>query len=119
MITTFKHLALLSVLVAVAACSTNPNQIATDDLTRGSVVRTSEKTIVVCLGSDKSIEPGTIFAVHRATYTGSIDDDTDSYSRESVGKIRILRPLDDHFARARIIDGEAAPGDMIELSKNY
>ena len=119
MITTFKHLALLSVLVALAACSTNPNQVASDDMTRGSVVRTSEKTIVVCLGSDKSIEPGTIFSVHRVAYTGSIDEDTDSYSRKSVGKIRILRPLNDHFARASIIDGEAAPGDMIELSSNY
>lgn len=85
---------------------------------RGSVIRTSENTIVVCLGSDERIEPGTTFSVHRATYSGSIDADTDSYSRENVGKIRILRPLNDHFARARIIDGEAEPGDMIEQASD-
>jgi hypothetical protein len=72
-----------------------------------------------CLGSDDPIEPGTIFSVHRATFSGSIDADTDSYSRENIGKIRILRPLNDHFARARIIDGEAGPGDMIEQASDF
>ena len=102
MITIFKHLALLSVLVALTACSTNPSQVATGDLTRGSVVRTSDNTIIVCLGNEKHTEPGSIFSVYRATYTGSIEENTDTYSRESVGKIRILRPLNDHFARARV-----------------
>ena len=117
MITNLKQIAIASVLVALAACSTN--QFASSDLVRGSVVRSGENTIVVCLGSSEHIEPGAIFSVQRARYTGSIDADTDSYSQENVGKIRILRPLDNHFARARIIDGEAKPGDMIEITSTH
>lgn len=112
-----KRLAIVSVLVALAACSTN--QVAPVDSMRGSVVRLGEKTIVVCFGTDERVEPGAIFAVHRVRYTGSIDADTDSYSRENVGEIRILRPLDDHFARARIVEGEARPGDMIEMASTH
>jgi hypothetical protein len=116
MITSLKQLATVSVLLTLIACSTN--QVSPDNLMRGSVVRASENTIVVCLGSDEPIEPGAIFSVNRATYSGSIDADTDTYSRENVGKIRILRPLNDHFAKARIIDGEAKSGDMIEQASD-
>ena len=117
MITTLKNLASVSLLLTLIACSTN--QVSSDSVMRGSVIRTSDNTIVVCFGSDQSIEPGTIFSVHRATYTGSIDADTDTYSREKIGKIRILRPLDGHFARASIIDGEIEPGDMIEQMSDF
>ena len=117
MITTLKNLATACILLTLIACSTN--QVSSDNGMRGSVIRTSENAIVVCLGSDERVEPGTIFSVHRVTYSGSMDADTDSYSREKIGKIRILRPLNDHFARASIIDGKAEPGDMIELVSEF
>ena len=116
MIKILKNVALVCALVALAACSSTP--VTPDHLMRGSVIRTSEQTIVVCFGSDDRIESGTMFSVYRAVYSGSIDEDNDSYSRESVGQIRILRPLDGHFARARIIDGNVQPGDMIEQASS-
>ena len=117
MITSLKKLATVSVLLTLIACSTN--QVSLDSSMRGSIIRTSEDTVVVCLGSDDRIEPGTIFSVHRVSYSGSIDADTDNYSRKKIGKIRILRPINDHFAKARIIEGEAESGDMIEQASEF
>jgi hypothetical protein len=109
---TLKSIALFSLLGILTACATN--QVSQDNLMRGSVVRTSDETIVVCLGSSERVEPGEQFTVYRTQYTGSIAEDTDHYSRKQVGEVRILKILDAHFARARITTGEVESGDIIE-----
>ena len=112
MIETLKAVVLLSLFSILAACATN--QDAQDNVMRGSVVRVSDKTVVVSLGSSQRIEPGEKFTVHRTQYTGSITEDTDRYTTKEVGEVRILKILKEHFARARITAGEAETGDIIE-----
>jgi hypothetical protein len=111
-----KSIALLGLLSILTACVNN--QVSQDNLMRGSVVRTSDNTIVVSFGSDERIEPGERFTVYRTQYTGSIAEDTDQYTRKQVGEVRILKILKTPFARARIITGEVESGDIIEQANS-
>jgi hypothetical protein len=49
----------------------------------------------------------------------STSEADDGYSRKFVGKIRLGKTKDEHFAEAIVLDGELARYDMVEFDRGF
>ena len=84
----------------------------------GQVVSVEGSNVVVCIGSAHGAEPGMLLDVSKVSYSGSITEGNDNYRRDLVGKIRIDSIIDEHFARASIVEGTITPNDVADLQSN-
>ena len=58
--------------------------------------------------------------VYRTVFDATaISEGEDGYSREFVGKIRLGKTKDEHFAEAIVLDGELARYDMVEFDRGF
>jgi hypothetical protein len=48
---------------------------------------------------------------------GVVEEGESIWSRAPVGKVKIENIIDDHFAKARVIEGDIVKNDIVELQK--
>ncbi len=82
-------------------------------LMRGQVVDSSGKDVYVCIGAQDGARPGQRLRVYRITKQRHT-----SFSRETVGTIRIDSIVDEHFAKGTIVAGTATTNNMVELESD-
>jgi hypothetical protein len=83
---------------------------------RGSVVETTGGGVYVCIGTHDGAKVGQELDVHRIDVIGSGNPKAPpKFKRKHVGRVRIAEIVDEHFANATILSGEAMKNDIVEL----
>jgi hypothetical protein len=83
---------------------------------RGHIVDVTDDVATVCVGRADGAAPGQVLNVQRVVRVSQPSKSTTPmFRREQVGHVRIDSIVDDHFARATVIHGAAAPHDIVEL----
>ncbi len=100
---------------ALSACS--GSQIYHGQLMRGQVVGIDRDEVVVCIGSEDGAEPGQELQVYRYFWEGAMEEGDDDYRVDYVGTVEIKTVVNDHFARAKVSEGEVRENDMVEFKK--
>ena len=91
-----------------------------DYIMSGQVVTVDDKQVVVCVSDTDGLKEHQVFNVYRTVFDATvISEGEDGYSREFVGKIRLGKTKDEHFAEATVLDGELARYDMVEFDRGF
>lgn len=115
-----KRLGMLVLLaMVVAAFSAAPVTAASayhKYVMKGSIIEVSDEGIYLCIGTEDGAEPGQVLDVMRISRdTSGAPKGGAKFKREKVGEVEILQVVDEHFARAKKVSGEATVSDMVEL----
>lgn len=113
----FIHILLLgTAMLWLTGCANSP--FYHGYIMRGQVVQASVSDVVVCIGKRDGAEPGQLLNVYRVVLAeGVVEEGESIWSRAPVGKVKIENIIDDHFAKARVMDGDIAKNDIVELQK--
>ncbi|MBX9728407.1 MAG: hypothetical protein K2X31_05825 [Sphingopyxis sp.] len=84
-------------------------------LMRGQIVDASQDSLVVCIGRADGAEPGQVLDVIRISSDPGPRART--FRRTPVGQVRIEHIVDDHFAHAVLVSGQAERHDLVELRR--
>lgn len=83
---------------------------------KGSLMEVGDEGIYLCVGTKDGAQAGQQLDVFRYTRDrGHNPKSGVRFKREKVGRIEILEVVDEHFARAKALDGKLEEGDMAEL----
>jgi len=105
-----------TVVLWLAGCVNSP--VYHSYVMRGQVVQASTSDVVVCIGKRDGAEPEQLLNVYRIEFAkGLVEEGESMWQRAPVGKVKIEGIIDDHFAKARIIEGDIAKNDIVELEK--
>ena len=109
------------VLVALAAiaCAAPPGEpsFRHRHLMKGSITAIEDGEGYLCIGTQDGAAPGQVLDVVRVLRAGPRGQKSSGvrFKREHVGKVKIIEVVDEHFARAERVEGEAREGDIVEL----
>ncbi len=82
----------------------------------GSVIESSADGVYLCIGTSEGAQVGQQLEVVRLTRDTGINPKQGArFKREKVGTVRIDAIVDEHFARATVVSGQAEKGDIVRL----
>ena len=109
-------LVLGTAILWLAGCANSP--FYHGQIMRGQVVQSTASDVVVCVGKRDGAEPGQLLSVYRVVFTeGVVEEGGSNWRRAPVGTVKIENTIDDHFAKARVIEGDIVKNDIVELQK--
>jgi hypothetical protein len=106
---------LVVVLTMLSACANSP--FFHQNFMRGQVVSLSGDTAVICIGSHETELQGKSLSVFRVVHDDGEFDGYKGFGREYVGSIVVDSIIDEHFARATVVEGQISKNDMVELAR--
>lgn len=83
---------------------------------RGQILEATADGVYLCIGSADGAEVGQEFKVYRFVRVPPIKS-IPNYKREETGTVKITEIIDEHFAKAKILTGEARENYIVELHK--
>jgi len=84
----------------------------------GQVVEASLSNVVLCIGERAGAESGQQLNVYRAVFrTDVVEEGESHWQRELVGQVKVESIINEHFAKARVIEGDVSKYDIVELSE--
>ncbi len=95
---------------------------------RGSVVAVVENEAHICIGTSDGLKVGDTLAVYRTRQVGRSNlpygpyrspgeiQRSFQYEKVRVGKVRVTRLFDEHFAAVEVVAGEIDYPDIVEKS---
>lgn len=86
-------------------------------LMRGQVIAESSDNIVVCVGLNDGAEVGQELNAYRFIETNFMGEGEESYERKNIGKVKIEKLIDGHYAKVIVIEGEVKKYDMVQLDQ--
>ena len=98
---------------SVGACTT-AQRVYYAYLTQGQIVNKTDGQVVMCIGTKEGAKLGQTLTIVRI-HEYSVVERGMRYERIPVGKIEITEIVEEHFAKARIIEGTADNNDIAEL----
>ncbi|CCU72129.1 hypothetical protein [Thalassolituus oleivorans] len=102
----------LVVIIALGACSSQTYHKA---LMKGQIVDVEDGKIMMCIGSREGASEGDEFRVVRSTFRKDVVEDGESdYELVEVGTVKILTILNEHYATAKVLDGDVKIYDIAE-----
>ncbi|HEX4954233.1 MAG TPA: hypothetical protein VF017_12655 [Thermoanaerobaculia bacterium] len=86
---------------------------------KGSILEVEEGAVYLCIGTSDGAVPGQVLEVVRITRKPGYNPKAGGlrFRRDKVGQVKIDEVVDEHFARASLLAGEAKAGDVVELSR--
>lgn len=103
-------------LLWFAGCANSP--FYHGQIMKGQVVQSTGSDVLVCVGKRDGAEPGQLLSAYRVVFAeGVVEEGASNVRRVPVGKVKIVNIIDDHFAKARVIEGDIAKNDIVELQK--
>ena len=120
-----EHMSKFFKLITVALLSVSflggcASQFYHDYIMSGQIVTVDDKQVVVCVSDTDSTKEHQVFNVYRTVFDPyATSEADDGYSRELVGKIRLGKTKDKHFAEATVLDGDLARYDMVEFDRGF
>ena len=113
---TFGFWLLLAVtLVAAGACA-SVERAYHAEVMQGQIVDKTDGEVVLCIGTKEGAKVGqmlTVYEIRNVAVTGN--PKAVRYERIPVGKIQITEIIEEHFAKARITEGQADKYNIAEL----
>jgi len=85
------------------------------NMMRGQVVEQSTDRTLICIGAKHGAEVGQKYSVIRFHEQIAPGEGDDPYTIEKVGTVQITKIVNDHFATVKLISGDIAAKDMVEL----
>jgi hypothetical protein len=83
---------------------------------RGQVVEMQGQAVILCVGRAEGAKPGQVLTVVRFIGTTGVSKGAPPVPRrDDVGAVRIDRVIDEHFAEATVVNGQARKFDLVEL----
>jgi hypothetical protein len=107
-------------VLAIGLGSGCTNQVYHDYVMSGQVVSVSDRQAVICMSDTDGLKEHQVFNVFRTVYDpAAIAEGESAYSREYIGKIRLGKSKNQHFAEATVLDGEIVRYDMVEFDRDF
>ncbi len=105
-----------SLLAAACASAADSPSLRHTFFMRGHIVEMQDAALVVCIGQADGASVGQTLDVvrHRRVATGP--KGMGRFKREVVGQVRIDAIVDEHYAEATLVSGEAGQRDSVELN---
>ncbi|MDX2300462.1 MAG: hypothetical protein NW204_12115 [Xanthomonadaceae bacterium] len=83
---------------------------------QGQVLSVDGNSLVVCIGDGSGAQVGQELNLVRHVRDNVAPKAAGpGFHRESIGKVRIAKIFDEHYASAEVVQGEAKASDMVEL----
>jgi hypothetical protein len=86
---------------------------------RGSIIESSDSDIYLCIGSKDGASVGQELDVYKVTSISTFERGAfkgkPKFNRELTGKVKITEIVDEHFAKATVISGNAEKNYIVEL----
>lgn len=103
---------LIALVSVLGACS---SQIYHKAVMRGQIVAVDEDQVTICIGRQQGAKTGDEFRVKRSVFRqGVVEDGESDFELVEVGRIKVSRVIDDHYARAKVINGSIKLNDIGE-----
>jgi len=111
-----KNVLLLSALLGMSACS-SLQSARHEYLMRGQVVEVTGDEALVCVGSADGAAVNQELTAYKLVNRnpGAPGRNTPSWERVSVGTVRIVQVVDEHFAKALVTSGEVKVNNLVEM----
>lgn len=105
----------LLLVSTIAACANSP--FYHKNVMQGQIVNIDEQGPIICTGSQGNSIEGKTLNVFR-TYSGhGTEEGDDGYAVRKIGQLIGGESINDHFARARVVNGEIKKNDFVELKR--
>lgn len=86
-------------------------------LMRGQVVAASSDNVVICVGLDDGAQVGQELTAYRFFETNFSGEGDEIYERRNIGKVKIEKIINEHYAKVIVIEGNILKHDMVQLNK--
>jgi hypothetical protein len=116
MLNKISKLVIVSVIALVVTGCAN-SDFSHKYLMRGQVISTSSDNVVVCVGLDDGAEVGQVLVAYRFLDTNNTGEGDVIFERKNIGKVKIERVIDEHYAEVIVIEGNVEKHDMVQLNK--
>ena len=83
-------------------------------LMKGSIIEASNSDVYLCIGSKDGASVGQELDVYKII---PVTRARPTFRRVQTGKVKITEIIDEHFAKATVISGEAEKNDIVELTR--
>ena len=83
---------------------------------RGQILEAAGTNVYLCIGSKDGAKVGQEYAVYRFVREISPNPKLPPrFRREEKGAVKITEIVDEHYAKAKVVAGEAKVNDVVEL----
>ena len=111
----FKLITFIAITTVTVGCANT--KFGHDYLMRGQVVVATDSKVIVCVGYRDGAEIGQKLNAYRFFYTNTHGEGGDTYERQNVGVVEIVKIIDEHYAKVKILEGKVTIADMVQLDK--
>ncbi|MBI5593588.1 MAG: hypothetical protein HY881_24310 [Deltaproteobacteria bacterium] len=84
---------------------------------RGQILESTGEGVYLCIGSADGAEVGQEYEVYKFVRMQDLKTMRPNFKREETGKVKITEIVDEHYAKAKILTGEAKVNYIVELHK--
>jgi len=111
-----RNMVAISAVLLACGCANNP--FYHRHFMAGHVTETSEGRAVVCTGESGVVEAGQVLDAYRDKFSTNVVEEGESgWAHEWVGKVRVDRTFDEHFAAVDIVEGSLMKDDIVEFER--
>ncbi len=103
--------ALAIFVIAVTGCASF-GSISHKYIMRGQILEAEGSDVYLCIGSADGAQVGQEFSVYRFVKSGRRYP---SVLKQEKGTVKIIEIVDEHYAKAKVLTGEAKVNDVVEL----
>ncbi len=101
--------------IALAGCANS--DFSHEYLMRGQVIAASSDNIVICVGREDGAKVGQELFAFRFFETNNSGEGDDIYERRNIGKVKVEKFIDGHYAKVIVVEGDIKKYDMVQLNK--
>jgi hypothetical protein len=84
---------------------------------RGQILESTSGGVYLCIGSADGAEVGQEYKVYKFVRMQDIKPMQPNYKRVETGTVTITEIVDEHYAKAKLLTGEAKENYIVELHK--
>ena len=108
---------LCGVLIAIASGCATIDSTRHSYIMRGQILDVTDDGVYLCIGSKDGAVVGQEYAVYRFTRTSNFKSPLPTFKKMDAGTVKLTEITDEHYAKARVIVGEAKIHDIVELKQ--
>lgn len=107
----------LSIIMFIVAGCATIDTAKHKYIMRGQILESTNEEAYICIGSADGAEVGQEYKIYKFTRMPDTKSNRPNYRKELKGKIIITEIVNDHYAKARVLSGEARENDVVELDR--
>lgn len=108
---------LCGVLIAIASGCAKIDSARHSYIMRGQILDVTDEGVYLCIGRKDGAVVGQEYEVYRFTRVSNFKSPLPTYKKEDIGTVKLTEITDEHYARAKVIAGEAKIHDIVELKQ--